>query len=106
MSDQFRRFEVLIPLRFNDGRDIPDDLIVDTILELESQFGAVSCETQAIRGLWTHGGMKYRDDVIRLFVDVADLPANREFFVRFKESLKQRFDQLDIWVTSHVIDVI
>lgn len=39
MSDQFRRFEVLIPLRFNDGREVPDDLIVDSILELETQFG-------------------------------------------------------------------
>jgi len=84
----------------------PDDLIVDSVLELETQFGAVSCETQAIRGMWTEGGTKYRDDVIRLFVDVADRPEHREFFARFKELLKKRFQQLDIWVTSHLIDVI
>lgn len=106
MSDQFRRFEVLIPLRFNDGREVPDDLIVDSILELETQFGAVSCETPSIRGIWTEGSMKYRDDLIRLFVDVADRPEHREFFVQFKVLLKQRFDQLDFWVVSHLIDVI
>lgn len=50
--------------------------------------------------------MKCRDDLIRLFVDVADRPEHREFFVQFKVLLKQRFDQLDIWVVSHLIDVI
>jgi hypothetical protein len=50
MSKQFRRFEILLPLRFNDGQSVPDELIADTLLELREQFGAVSCETQTIRG--------------------------------------------------------
>jgi hypothetical protein len=32
---------------------VPDDLIADTLIELREQFGAVSCETQTIRGTWT-----------------------------------------------------
>ena len=50
MSDSFRRFEILLPQRFNDGRPVPDELIADTLLELEKRFGAVSSETQTIRG--------------------------------------------------------
>jgi hypothetical protein len=42
MSKMVRRFEVLLPLRFNDGTSVPDALIADTLLELETQFGAVS----------------------------------------------------------------
>jgi hypothetical protein len=33
---------------------VPDVLIADTILELREYFGAVSCETQTIHGIWTH----------------------------------------------------
>ncbi len=34
--------------------------------------GAVSSEMQTIRGVWRHEGESYRDDLIRVFVDVAD----------------------------------
>jgi hypothetical protein len=68
MSKSLRRYEILLPLRFNDGQPVPDDLVVDTLLELEQQFGAVSSETQTIRGLWRHEGESYRDDLIRVCV--------------------------------------
>lgn len=67
----WRRYEIFLPLRFNDGTPVPGDLIADTLLELRQRFGAVSCETQTIRGVWEHEGEEYRDDLIRLFVDVA-----------------------------------
>jgi hypothetical protein len=91
MSSSSRRFESLLPLRFNDGQPVPDDLIADTLLELRRQFGAVSSETQVIRGIWEHQAQSYRDDLVRIFVDVADVPESRQFFVDFKERLKSRF---------------
>ena len=30
MSRSLRRYEILLPLRFNDGQPVPDDLIADT----------------------------------------------------------------------------
>jgi hypothetical protein len=56
MSSLQRRYEILLPQRFNDGQPVPDDLFADTLLELRSQFGAVSSETQIIRGIWQHAG--------------------------------------------------
>ena len=50
MSKAFRRFEILLPLRFNDGALVPEELVGDTLLSLRQRFGAVSCETQTIRG--------------------------------------------------------
>ena len=44
MSETFRRLEILLPLRFNDGSPVPDELVADTLLELRQQFGAVSAE--------------------------------------------------------------
>ena len=106
MSKTLRRHEVLLPLRFNDGQPVPEEIVAETLLELERQFGAVSCETQSIRGYWRYEGESYRDDLIRVFVDVADEPEHRLFFLAFKEQLKVRFQQLDIWMTTYLIEVL
>jgi hypothetical protein len=106
MSRTLRRFEILLPLRLNDGSAVPEDLIVQTLLELEEKFGAVSCETQTTRGRWRFDGETYRDDLTRVYVDVADEPDHRQFFQSYKELLKERFQQLDIWVTTYPIEVL
>jgi hypothetical protein len=72
MSGTFRRFEILLPLRFNDGQSVPNELIGLTLLELEQRFGAVSSEIQSIQGFWQHQGQTFRDDLSRIFVDVPD----------------------------------
>jgi hypothetical protein len=106
MSRMLRRFEVLLPLRFNDGQPVPDELVADALLELEQHFGAVSCETQTIRGFWRHEGESYRDDLIRVFVDVADEPEYRGFFLDFKERMKVQFGQIDLWMTTYLVEVL
>jgi hypothetical protein len=106
MSKTFRRFELLLPLRLNDGRPVPEESIGETLLELRARFGAVSCETQVIRGLWQHQGQIFRDDLIKVYVDTPDLPENIEFFLGYKEQLKARFQQLDIWMVTYPIRVL
>lgn len=54
MSSRWRRFEVLLPLRFNDGRDIPGEWIAEAVLEIVDHFGAASYETQKVEGHWRH----------------------------------------------------
>lgn len=99
-----RRYELLLPLEFNDGTPVPDRLIGEVQIELRQRFGAVSLETQVIQGLREHGDTVYRDRLARLFVDVPDLPEHREFFIAYKRRLMERFQQLDLWITSHPID--
>ena len=106
MDKQFRRFEMLLPLRFNNGESIPEEVIADTLLELEDQFGAVSCESQTTHGYWRHESRAYRDSLIRIYVDVLDAPEHRVFFTQFKETLKSRFQQIDIWMTTYPLDVL
>lgn len=106
MSKPYRRFELLLPLNFNDGKSVPAELLVETMLELENQFGAVSSETQIIQGHWRYQGETYKDKLTRVFVDVSDTPANRQFFVAFKERLKARFQQLDIWMATFPVEVL
>jgi hypothetical protein len=106
MNSAFRRFEVLLPLRFNDGQPVPDELVADTLLELRQRFGAVSAETQVIRGHWQHEGQLFRDDLMRVFVDAPDAAESRQFFVELKERLKARFHQIDVWITSYPVEVL
>ena len=63
MSSRWRRFEVLLPLQFNDGRPVPADWLAEAVLEIVDHFGAASYETQKVEGHWRHGGVLYRDDV-------------------------------------------
>jgi hypothetical protein len=101
-----RRYEILLPLRFNDGQSVPEALISETLIELENHFGAVSWETQVIRGRWRSEEEVYSDDLMRIVIDVEDLVEHRQFFGDFKERLKLRFRQIEIYMTTHLIDVI
>jgi hypothetical protein len=101
-----RRYEILLPLLYNDGRPVPGTLLAETFAELRERFGAASWETQTVQGQWEQEGAIYLDNLTHFFVDVPDLPEHRAFFKSFKEKLKLRFDQLDVWITSHSVDVI
>jgi hypothetical protein len=93
-------------LLFNDGSPVPGTLLAETFAELREKFGAASWETQMVRGHWEHEGAIYTDNLTRFFVAVPDLPEHRAYFKDFKEKLKRRFNQLDVWITSHPVDVI
>lgn len=101
-----RRYEILVPLLFNDGRPVPEALLAQTFAELREKFGAASWETQTVRGSWQYRGELYHDNLTRFFVDVPDDPRHRDFFREFKEKLKVRFEQVEIWITSYPLDVI
>ena len=103
---EYRRYEILLPRRFNDGTSVPPALLRQTLRELEDRFGAVSAERQSILGAWRQGEKTYHDELVRLFVDVPQDAAHDHFFEQFKEKLKARFGQLEIWVTSHDIRVL
>lgn len=101
-----RRYEILLPLRFNDGEPIPDQFVGEALLELQEKFGAVSWETQVIRGAWQQAGKFYHDELMRVFADVPDIPENRQFSLDFNERMKSRLRQLEIYLTSYLIDVL
>lgn len=105
MSSNWRRFEVLLPLRFNDGRDVPPEWLAEAVLEVVDRFGAASYETQKVEGHWRYGGVAYRDDLVRVVVDVPDSDENRVWIKEFKERWKARLEQLELWVVSYPIEI-
>jgi hypothetical protein len=74
-------------------------------MEVVDHFDAASYETQRIEGHWRAGGVLYRDNLVRIVVDVPDTPTNRQWMKDFKARWKERLEQLELWVVSYRIDL-
>jgi hypothetical protein len=53
------RFEMLLPLFYNDGRPVEKEKFVETDDELVRLFGATSADTVAVRGRWLYQSVIY-----------------------------------------------
>ncbi len=105
MNSKLRRFEILLPLQFNDGREIPPDWLAEAVLEIVEHFDAASYETQKVEGHWRHQGILYRDNLVKIVVDTTDEEANREWMREYKARWKEKLEQLELWLVSYTIDV-
>ena len=105
MSSKWRRFEVLLPLQFNDGREVPSEWLAEALLEIVDHFGAASYETQKVEGHWRHSGVLYRDNLVTVVVDVPDTTKNRQWMRQFKSRWKTRLEQLELWMVSYRVEI-
>lgn len=105
MNSKLRRFEILLPLQFNDGRDIPPEWLAEAVLEIVEQFGAASYETQKVEGHWRHQGILYRDNLVKIVIDASNEESNREWMRQYKARWKAKLEQLELWLVSYTIDV-
>jgi hypothetical protein len=103
MSERLRRYEILLPLRYNDRRPVPKELLHKTRVELRDQFGAISSESQVIRGDDSETASE-DDELVRMFVDVPDTDENRAFFSQAKERLAERFEQVEIAISTFAVE--
>ena len=105
MSSKWRRFEVLLPLQFNDGSDVPAELLAEAVLEIVDYFGAASYETQKVEGQWRHGGVLIRDNLVKLVVDAPDVVRNRRWMKKYKERWRSQLEQVELWMVSYGVEV-
>jgi hypothetical protein len=57
-------------------------------------------------GSWKYQGTFYEDQLLRLIVDVPVSRSAEVFSRKYKQALKTRFEQIDIWISSHEIQMI
>ena len=105
MTKRQRRFEVLLPHQYNDGRRVPEKLLGKAYREILDHFNAVSYEPQKIRGLWRYQGRVYREKFSRVVVDVVDTVKNRQWIKVFKNRWKEELQQIELWVVSYRIEI-
>lgn len=101
-----RRYEILLPIRYNDGVPVEPEKFFQTQEELVAAFGALTTYPDVLRGVWVHEGQRFEDEHLRLQVDVVVNSESSAFFREFKERLKTRFRQIDIWIVSYEIEVL
>jgi hypothetical protein len=101
---QKRRYEILLPLKYNDGQPVPPEFIKLTKEEILSRFDGLNMAPQAVVGVWKHEGQSYADELIKLVVDVEDSAENQFFFANLKTVLLERFQQVEIYMISFPID--
>jgi hypothetical protein len=105
MTRQWRRYELLLPLQFNDGRDIPSEWLAEAIVEIIDRGGAATHETALLEGYWRHRNMQYRDKLVRLVVDMPESETNREWMRQFKRRWEVRLEQIQLWMVSYCVEI-
>ena len=102
---RIRRYEILLPLNYNDGTEIEPEKFDLTAEELSDWFGGITQDTVRITGTWKYGGARYRDELLRIRID-SDDPEAVDYLRTCKQLLKERFQQIDIWITAHELEII
>lgn len=102
----FTRYEILLPLCYNDGRRIEHSKFRQTNLDLLKEFSGTTVDRVVAIGAWKYRGTIYEDELLRIVVDVPSSVQADDFFRKFKEILKARFEQLDIWISRHELDIL
>jgi len=80
-------------------------LLAEAVLEVVDHFGAVTYETQKVEGHWRHEGIVYKDNLVKLIVDVPDNTTARRWMKAYKERWRKRLKQLELWLISFPIQL-
>jgi hypothetical protein len=92
------RYEIYLPLKFNDGSTIPDDCFAQVKEEFLARFGGftVLSPGSPALGYWKSGPLVYRDDLLIFRVTAAQ--DEDQFFREYKQILRELFGQEEIWI--------
>jgi len=101
-----KRYEILLPLVYNNGKKIEKEKFYIANQELVKKFEATTTDTIIATGSWVYKGVLYEDKLLRIRIDTEETKKSKDFFKKYKEVLKKRFKQYDIWITSYEIEVI
>ena len=102
------KFEIYLPLKYNDGTDIETEKLKEIQQQLIAVFGALTLSSLAapLQGKWRYGGVEYVDDIIRIDIIAREEWDSIQFFKNFKRRLKRNLRQLDILITVQYIHTI
>jgi hypothetical protein len=97
-----RRYEIYLPLTFNDGRRIPGKHFKQLESRLLDRFGGSTSFPPdfPLRGVWRSKTQLYVDQVILISVLDFRPRGSQRFIAELKRDLLRDFDQLEILITE------
>ena len=102
MARAARRYDIYLPLTFNNGDPIPKRYFIDVEQKLLGYFGGATALQRKFpfRGLWQSNERIYVDRVIVLSALDFRKAGSARFIAELKSDLLRRFDQLEILITE------
>lgn len=102
MLAHVKKYDIYLPLQYNNGEWIEDAKFEQTRSELFERFGGLTYIMREfpLRGIWGQDSQVYQDFiVIYTVIDFSSSEETTHFFVEYKEILKFRFEQEEILIT-------
>ena len=107
MPRSARRYDVYLPLTYNDGRPIADQVFREVHGRLLARFGGLTAQQRdfPLQGIWQGGARLYLDQVIVITVLDFRRQGSTRFITQLKQALLSEFEQLDILITEQPLRV-
>ena len=102
------RYEIFIPLNYNNGDLVEAEKILNTEEEIMEKFGVLTTYPVSLRasGLWKSGDQIFHDKLLVYRLDVGTNDVTLKFFVEYKEKLEKYYNQIKIYMTRQRIEII
>ncbi len=102
-----RRYDLYLPLTYNNGRPIPDTAFADVELRLVKQFGGLTSHQHEfpLKGIWQGTTRLYFDQVIVMTTLDFRTRGSARFIKQLKTTLLALFEQEEILVTESFLRV-
>ena len=94
------KVEFFLPSSYNSGEDIEPKKIFFVKKEILAAFGGISTHPASVAGIWQGEDKVYYNNCYRFEVAAPKTDQTKEFFILFKEKLKELFEQHEIYMTS------
>ena len=98
--------QILLPIQFGDGSNVPAELFSQVRTELAERFGGVTAYSRSpATGLWKRTEAEVaRDQVI--MIEVVAEALDRDWWAQYREQLERRFGQEAVHARALAIERI
>jgi hypothetical protein len=102
MAKAARRYDLYLPLTFNDGRPVPDSRFDSVEQKLLKRFGGVTSQQRSfpLRGIWQGERRLYLDDVIVITALDFRARGSSRYIGMLKQEMLRDFKQVEILITE------
>jgi hypothetical protein len=107
MAKTARRYDIYLPLTFNDGTPIPSEHFVQIETQLVEHFGGVTTLQRdfPLRGIWQGDMRLFYDQVIVMTALDCRPRGSSSFIGKLKRAILGQFDQLEILITEAALRI-
>jgi hypothetical protein len=107
MAKTARRYDIYLPLAFNDGSPVFNDQFDGVERRLLDRFGGVTSQQRdfPLKGIWQGETQLYFDQVIVMTALDFRRGGSTRFIADLKRDLLREFDQLEILITESTLRV-